>query len=178
MSRIKLLVVVVAVCVLGACGSSETDAGPDPKTPSAKSDSSASTPAPDFSFATWSQEWSTAKQKYIYALQGFNNQMDLLNRSRATDQQFAMVITTNSRAIADAALALVKNLDMTSPIPAERADLQKAVDNLRAALINEEKAYRTSANCRRELECLKAARPGVDAASKRSGAAWGAMPSQ
>ena len=177
MSRIKLLVVAVAVCVFGACGSSETKAGADPKPSSDKTESSAKADT-EFSFAAWNQEWSGAKQKYIYALQGFNNQMDLLNRSSATDQQFAMVITTNARKIADAAGALVKSLDEASPIPVDRADLQEAVDNLRAALVNEEKAYGKSASCRRELKCLMAARPGVTEASKQSGAAWKAMPSQ
>ena len=178
MSRLKLLVVVLAVCVLGACGSSKTDEDADPKPSGGKSESSASTPEPDFSVATWNKEWSAAKQKYINALQGFNNQIDLLNRSSATEQQFAIVITTNSRAIADAARALVKSLDEASPIPVDRADLQGAVDNLRAALVNEEKAYGTSANCRRDLKCLKAARPAVVEAARRSGTAWGAMPSQ
>jgi hypothetical protein len=177
MSRLQILVVAVAVCVLGACGSSNTDSGADPKTSDTKSGASA-TPAPEFSVATWNQEWSAAKQKYIYALQGFNNQMNLLDRSSATEQQYAMVITTNSRKIAEAAGALVKALDAASPIPDERADFKQAVDNLRAALVNEEKAYRTSANCRRKLDCLKAARPAVIEAANRSGAALKGMPTQ
>lgn len=177
MSRIQMLAVAMAVCVFAACGSSKTDTGTDPKPSGGKSEDTSQTGA-DFSVAKWNQEWSAAKQKYIYALQAFNNQMNLLNRSSATDQQFAMVITTNSRAIADAAGALVKSLDAASPIPADRADLQEAVDNLRAALVNEEKAYGKSASCRREFKCLMAARAGVTEASKRSGEAWGAMPSQ
>ena len=177
MARLQFLVVAVAVFVLGACGSSKTDSGTSAKPSDTKSESS-ETPAAEFSVATWNQEWSAAKQKYIFALQGFNNQMNLLDRSGATDDQYAMVITTNSRKIADAARALVKALDEASPIPAERADLQQAVDNLRTALINEEKAYRTSANCRRDLDCLKAARPAVIAAAKQSGAALQGMPSQ
>ena len=177
MSRFQFLVIAVAVCVLGACGSSQSDSGADPKPSEAKSESSA-TPAAEFSVATWNQEWSAAKQKYIFALQGFNNQMNLLQRSAATDQQYAMVITTNSRSIANAARAVVKALDEASPIPAERADFQQAVDGLRAALVNEEKAYRTSANCRRDLDCLKAARPAVIAAGNQSAAALQAMPSE
>jgi hypothetical protein len=178
MSRIRRLMAVMAMCVLGACGGSGTDKAGDPSPPSAESESSAPTSTPDFSVATWNQEWSSAKQKYVYALQAFNNQLDLLNKSGATDQQFAMVVTTNARAVADAAGALVKKLGEASPIPAERADLQTAVDNLRAALINEEKAYRTSANCRRELKCLRAAEPAVVEAATRSGSALGAMPSE
>ncbi len=183
----KLAVLLTVLCfVIGACssepessqlaGASSRSESGNAGEPTGPTDTTDTTEAA-FDLAAWNQQWSAARQTYLYALQAMNNQLEMLSRAAgATDQQYAMVVVTNARIIADAARDLVAGLAAADPIPVGEVDLHQATDELRAALVAEEKAYRRAAGCGVRVKCLERARAGIVAAARRSGGALLAMP--
>lgn len=181
MSRITWFLVALVVLVVGACGSQSTEnadrAAEKTPTSTATAPTTEASPEPAFDLAGWTEEWGATKQTYLYALQGFNNQLELLSKG-GTEQQYALVVSSNAGRIADAAAAFARALEGASAIPADRADVQQAVAGLRTALLDEEKAYRIAAKCRRDYQCIKASEAAVVKAAQAAGAAMKAMPAE